>query len=110
MADWVAPRRLFQAESRTGSLKNIGRNAVGNALRCIMDRVARQMSVAGRGFDIAVPQELADHRPGLAERQRSGGEGMKEVVKSDLFQPGVLADALPRSLQDGTCVPEACRR
>ena len=51
------------------------------------------MGVAGRRFDVAVPQQLADHRQGLAERECTGREGMSEIV-----QPNVLKRALARAV------------
>ena len=47
-----------------------------------MDRVVRQVGVARRRLDVAVAQQLADHRQGLAERQRTGREGVSEMVSS----------------------------
>ena len=41
---------------------------------CVMDRVVRQMGVARRRLDIAVAEQLADHRLRLAERQGTGRE------------------------------------
>ena len=43
-------------------LQNIGRDALGDPFRRVMDRVLSQMGVAGRRLDVAVPEQLADHR------------------------------------------------
>ena len=48
-----------------------------------MDRVLRQMGVAGRRLDIAVAQQLADHRQGLAKHQRPGSEAALEIFAQD---------------------------
>ena len=58
------------------SLQNIGSNVVGDSFRRLMDRIARQMGVARRRLDIAVAQQLADHRKGFAECQRAGREAV----------------------------------
>ena len=46
-------------------LQEVHRNALGDLLRRLMDRVVRQMRVARRRFDVAVPEQLADHWQGL---------------------------------------------
>ncbi len=51
------------------------------------------MGVARRRFDVAVAEQLADQRQGLAERQRTGSEGVSEIV-----QPNVLKRALARAV------------
>ena len=58
------------------SLQNIGSNAVGDSLRRLMYQVPRQMGVARRRLDIAVTEQLADHRQGLSERERAGGKAV----------------------------------
>lgn len=69
-------------------LQYIGRNAIGYPLRRLMERVLRQMGVARRRLDIAVAEQLADHRQRLAERQGTGREAVSEIVQPDVFQPG----------------------
>ena len=61
----------IRAAKGVAFLQNIRRNALGDPLRRFMDRVGRQMGMARRGFDIAVTEQLADHRQGFAERQRT---------------------------------------
>ena len=52
------------------------------------------MRIPARFFrDIAMTEQLADHRQGLAERQRTGSEGVSEIV-----QPNVLKRALARAV------------
>ena len=55
--------------SRVVSLQNIRRDASSDPLCRLVDRVVRQMGVARRRLDVAVPEQLADHREGFAERQ-----------------------------------------
>ena len=62
---------------RPAPLLNIPRNALGNPFRRLMDRGLGQMGVARRRLDVAVAQQLADHRQGLAKRQRTGREGVQ---------------------------------
>ena len=89
-------------------LQNVRRNAVGNSLRRLMDRIARQVGVTGRRLDVAVPQQLANHRQGLAERKRTGREGMTEVVQVRKPATGVTGRqprGWPcRSIWTGPCV------
>ena len=47
---------------------------------CESARVSRQMGVAGRRLDLAVTEQLADHRQVLAERKGPAGEGMAKIV------------------------------
>ena len=63
------------------------------ALRSLVDRVARQVGVTCCRLDFVVAEQLADHRQGLAERQRTGSEGVSEIV-----QPNVLKRALARAV------------
>ena len=58
-----------------------------------MDRILRQMGVTRRRLDVAVAEQLADHRQGLAERQRA--EAVTKVVQPDVLQSGPSADGLP---------------
>ena len=46
--------------SRTGCLENIGRNALDDPLRRLMKRILREMGIARRSLDIAVPEQLAE--------------------------------------------------
>ena len=54
-----------------------------------------QMGVARRRLDIAVTEELADHRQGLAERQRAGRKGVAEVVQANVIESGPGPDCPP---------------
>ena len=83
--------------------QDIGRNVVCDSLRCIVDRVARQVGVARCGLNVAVTEQLADHPQGLLEGQRAGREGMPEVVNSPIFQAGAPMDAPPGLLKVGRC-------
>ncbi len=45
-------------------LQNLRRDAPGDPLSRLVDRVARQVRVARHRLDIAVPEQLANHRQG----------------------------------------------
>ena len=70
------------------SLKNIRRDALSDPFRRLVDRVVSQMGVARRRLDVAVAEQLADHRQCLPERQGTRREAVSEVVDPDVFQPG----------------------
>ena len=63
-------------------LQGIGCNALCDSFCHLIDRVVRQIGVARRRFDIAVAEQLADHRQAGAELQGARGIGMSEVVNS----------------------------
>ena len=67
----------------TGFLQYFGSNADRDPLRRVMDRVARQVGISRCRFDIGVPEQLANHRQGLAERQRAGSEAVSEIRFAD---------------------------
>ena len=46
------------------------------------------MGVARRRLDVAVAEQLADHRQRLAERESARGKAVTEIVNSPVFQPG----------------------
>ena len=48
--------------------------------RRFLHRVTGEMGVASRRLDLGVPQQLADHRQALAERQGPAGEAVSEIV------------------------------
>ena len=54
--------------------QDIGRNAVCDSLRCLVNRSLRQMGIRRRRLDVTVAEQLADPRQGLSERQRTGRE------------------------------------
>ena len=87
-----------------GSLENVGCNALCDPLRRLVERVLRQMGVARRRFDIAVTQQLADHRQRLAERQRAGRKAVSQVVKPDVLQPGRGPHGPPGMVQTAAAV------
>ena len=77
--------RLVGAETRAAALLNVGRdaagvrnitNVAGDPFPRLMDRILRQIGVPCRRLDVAVAEQLADRRQSLAERQRTGSEGM----------------------------------
>ena len=73
--------------------------------------IARQMGVAGRRLDVAVAEQLADDRQGLAERQRPGSEGMAEIVQPDILQSGPRPDGEPEMSDSAqTCFWVAARK
>ena len=88
----AAPR---PSQTRAGAIDALGSSP---------DRFA-QVNVARRGLDVAVPEQLPDHRKGLAERQRAGSEAVSDVMDSRPFAPrrrrsgsaGTLSPASPRS-------------
>ena len=76
-----------------------GFDPVGYAPRGLMHRIPRQMRVArGRRY-LAVPEQAADHRQALAERQRPRRERMPAVVQAHVLQSGTVADPDPVPLQ-----------
>ncbi len=53
-----------------GALRQYVRaDAGGNPGRRFLHRIAREMGIASRRLDLGVPQQLADHRQALAQRQ-----------------------------------------
>ena len=72
-----------------------GPEVVADLGRRFAHRVACEMRVSrGRGHH-PVSEQIANHRQALAERQRAGGERVSQVMQADVFEPGVLADAVP---------------
>ena len=69
-------------------LQNIGPNAVGDSLCCRVDRVMYQVGVARRRLDAAVTEQLADRQQGLAERERTGGKAVPQVVQPNVIESG----------------------
>ena len=59
------------------------------------------MGVSRRGLDLRVAEELADHRQALASGDRHGGEGVAQVVDTDVLNTGALANTPPGRLQVG---------
>lgn len=59
------------------------------------------MGVAGGGLNLSVPEEFADHRQPFTQRQCAAGEGMAQVVNSDVVQAGSGTDPSPRVLKIG---------
>ena len=53
------------------------------------------MGVARRRLDIVVSEQLADHRKGLAERERPGRKAVSEVMQSHVLQIGTGPDNVP---------------
>ena len=53
------------------------------------------MGVAGRRLDLAVPQQLPDHRQALAERQSARREAVAEVMEPHILKPGPSPNAIP---------------
>ena len=73
----------------------------GYAVSGILDRIGGEVGISGGGLNLCVAEELTDHRQALTGGNRRGGEGMAQVVDSDVFDAGALADAPPRRLQIG---------
>ena len=67
--------------------------------------VARQMRIACRGLDLAVAEQLSDHRETFAERQRPRRVTVSEIVDTHILEvgprphdePGVVEIAQPRA-------------
>ena len=55
----------------------------------------REMSVARRRPDLAVPEELADHREALPKRKRARREAVPQVVDPHVSEPGPLPHPAP---------------
>ena len=79
-------------------LQNIGRNALGDPLRRLMNRVVRQMGVARGRLDIAVAEQLANHWQGLAERQRAGRVGVARIINQG--STGVICEPMLSPTRD----------
>ena len=69
-----AAHTLAQPELKR--LEEFGGDADGDPFGGFRDRIARKVCIARGGFDPAVPEEPADDRQALAERERPRGEGM----------------------------------
>ena len=61
------------------------------------------MSIARRGLDVAVPEQLADHWKVFAKGQGPGGKAVTKVVNSAIFQLSAPTEAPPRLLKAGRC-------
>ena len=64
------------AQPELKRLEEFGGDADGNPFGGFPDRIAREVCVARGGFDPAVPEEPADDRQALAERERPRGEAV----------------------------------
>ena len=94
--DW-RPSGLPGGAFLAACLQNIGRNAVSYSLRRLVDRVMRQVGVARRRLDVAVTEQLADDRQGLAERERTGRKAVSDVMDADVVEPGPCEDGQANS-------------
>ena len=77
-------------EVSTDTLRDPGRGGLHG--------VAGEVSVAGRGLNLSMPQELAYHSQALAKRQRPARKAVPEVMNSHVLQPGARPDPAPRLL------------
>ena len=59
------------------------------------DGVSCEMGVASGRLYFGVPEQLADHRQGLAKRQRPRGERVPQVVQADISESCRLAHPVP---------------
>ena len=57
--------------------------AIGTRRSRVRKSIARQVGISRCRFDIGVPEQLANHRQGLAERQRAGSEAVSEISFAD---------------------------
>ena len=82
-------------------VQEVPADALGDARRGGLHRVPRQMSVAGGGLYLGVPEKLPDHGQALAEGQCARRKGMAQVVDPYVLQVRALADAPAGALQVG---------
>ena len=80
---------------------HVVRDAVGNPFGGGLHRLPCKVGVAVGRLDLAVPEQLADHRQSLAERERPGREGTAEVMEPHVLESGLVANQLPRCVQIG---------
>ena len=57
------------------------------------------MGVARGRLDIAVLEQLAGHRQGLAERKCPGRKGMSKVMQPDVIESGPGPNGLPNMVE-----------
>ena len=57
--------------------------AIGTRRSRVRKSIARQVGISRCRFDIGVPEQLANHRQGLAERPRAGSEAVSEISFAD---------------------------
>ena len=85
------------ARRRAHAVREAVRDPVGGSLH----RVPRKVGVACGRLDLAVAEELADHRQAFTEGESPGREGVSEVMESYVLEPGLATDHLPRCVQIG---------
>ena len=78
-----------RGHERAGSPRHLS-DPAGDAVRSRLDRIVSQVGVAGGGLNLGVTQELADHGQALADQQTATGEGMAQVVDTDIVYPPQL--------------------
>ena len=61
-------------------LRDIRCNAVGDPVSRLVEGIARQMSVARGRLDVAVAEQLADDRQGLAEGQSAEAKECRKIM------------------------------
>ena len=95
----VGERPVLQYRHRLRRLgvlrRQVGADAVAGACGGGFLRVVHEMGVAGGGADLGVPENPADHRQALAERERAGGVGVSEIMDAHAVQSGMHLDAVP---------------
>ena len=95
----VGERPVLQYRHRLRRLgvlrRQVGADAVAGAGGGGFLRVVHEMGVAGGGADLGVPENPADHRQALAERERQGGVAVSQVMDAHALQPGMHLDAVP---------------
>ncbi len=74
--------------------QDVRADTLGDLGRRRSDRLPREMGVARRRLDLVVAEKLPDHRQAFADRERPRGERMAKIVKPDVVETGVPADAV----------------
>ena len=80
-------RRVALISCHTAAMENITVGAGRDPCRRALDCIPLPVRMAGRVPDLAVAEQLRDHRRGLAERQRPRGKGMTAVMDTDIGEP-----------------------
>ena len=95
MATWLMRAAAVWIESRARCeyravvwawVHNIGRNGDCDSVRCIVDRVTREMGAAGRGLNVVVTEQLSDRPQGLPRRPRAGRKGIPNFVSCAMLR------------------------
>ena len=87
-------------ESLRGRVRiHVGLEAIRDSHGSDFHRVPGKVGVPRGRLYLRVTEELTDHRQALPEGERPRGEAVSQVMQADVFEPGLLADDLPRCVQ-----------